>query len=152
MIASVLTTFSCKKGDPGPQGLPGTNGKDGNANVQSFSFTTSAWILVGSYWYYDYNLPSGTNMNGGVFMYLQSGTTYAALPLTVNDEEYLYSYDTSAGQVEADVQSASGSTAISNPGFLGFKIVIIPPAQRLANPNVNYKNYEEVKAAFNLKD
>jgi hypothetical protein len=31
-------------------------------------------------------------------------------------------------------------------------VVVIAASQRLANPQVNYNNYNEVKTAFNLKD
>ena len=33
-----------------------------------------------------------------------------------------------------------------------YKVVVITPAARVANPNVNLKNYNEVKEVFNIKD
>lgn len=152
-ISFALFFTECKKDDDthlqtkGNYVTTGTN----NNTVQTFSFTVSAWTLSGSYWYYDYFFPSVTNMNGGVFVYWQSGTTYIGLPITIIDQEFYYKYDT-GGWVEVDVRSASGNTSIPSPSLYNFKIVVIPPAARVANPNVNYKNYEEVKNAFNLKD
>jgi len=150
MIAAI-TFNGCKKGDTGPAGTTGATGPTGatgNANVQNFSFTTTAasWTAGSGNWFYNYSLPASTNVNGAVLMYLQSGTVFTQLPFTQNGVEYYFAYDTNNPHVGVYVTSAS------NPGILGFKVTVIPPASRIGHPNVNYKNYEDVKKTFNLKD
>jgi len=59
IVCSVFTM--CKK-DPGPKGdtgATGPQGAKGNANVMTFttSTTASSWVLNGPYWRYDYTAP-----------------------------------------------------------------------------------------------
>ena len=61
-------------------------------------------------------------------------------------------YDTAPKKVGIHVRSALGTTAISNPGSGEFKVLAIPPAIANGNPSVNWNNYSEVKARFNLTD
>ena len=47
----------------------------------------------------------------------------------------------------------SGSSPTSIYGTASqFKVVVIPPAVKKANPNVDLNNYNEVKEAFELND
>lgn len=153
IIAVTALAFSgCAK--DGATGPAGATGATGNANVQNFSFatTTASWTLSSGTWFYNYSLPSTTNMSGAVFMYLQSGTVFTQLSFTQNDKEYYFAYDTNAPHVGVYVTSASGASSIPNPGALNFKVVVIPPASIKANPTVNWKNYDEVKKTFNLSN
>ena len=44
-----------------------------------------------------------------------------------------------------------GTTTLARPSTsMSIRLVIIPPA--MIKPNVNVKNYAEVKAAYNLQD
>ena len=45
----------------------------------------------------------------------------------------------------------SGQTP-SNPGGLQFKIVVIPPAGKIANPDVDWSDWYQIKAKFGLRD
>ena len=154
-ITLSITFTSCKKGDTGPAGPAGANGV---ANIQTSNFTTT-----NSSWSFD---PSDNSYNATigwlaitqsiidkgtiqVFLGDGSGSQWAALPASIGFDQINYSYK--LGQVIIS-STLSNGTAPTNPGGQQFKIVIIPPSARIANPNVDYKNYQEVKRTFNLKD
>jgi hypothetical protein len=152
MIAAI-TFNGCKKGDTGPAGTAGTNGV---ANISNSVVTVypADWQNIGTgYWgvgINNSNIVSATN--DAVFGYMQlptsSVTAFIALPtsnMLAGGDQVLYSY--SAGKFQLYYQYATAPTT-----SIQIKMVVIPPAGRLANPNVNYKNYEEVKKVFNLKD
>ncbi len=70
-----------------------------------------------------------------------------AARLNMNEEEKAFS----VGYV-ALLNSNSNGSAAPNPGAKTFRVVIISASNRLANPNVNWKNYDEVKKVLNLQD
>jgi hypothetical protein len=158
VLACGLLFASCeKKGEIGPAGANGANGADGNANVVSSIVTTSAWTNVSNYWQADFTYPAITSDivdNGAVFIYIKNGTAYAQLPFTfftsstysslIDFEYYLGGF--SIYSTDSDL------TTPANPGTKTFKVVVISASQRMANPSVNFHNYNEVKNAFNLKD
>jgi len=152
-----LTLTSCKKGDTGPAGTAGTNGTNGNANVVSSSLTTSAWTYVSPSWEMTFTYPAITQSildKGAVLVYVKSGNNYYQLPFTFYPAAtYSQSYEveTYLGGLKVYVTD-SDLTQPTNPGSLTFKVVVIAASQRLANPNVNYDNYDDVKKAFNLQD
>ena len=82
-------------------------------------------------------------------MFVLYGTTWWALP----DQDGINStqYGFGIGTVTL-INSNSDGTTPGNPGAQTFRIVIISASNRLANPNVNWKNYTEVKKVLNLKD
>lgn len=152
LIALVCLT-ACKKAK---DGAPGATGKTGNANVQAFTFTTNSsnWIPdnTNNIYYYDYTLSSITSsvLSGGAVMtYLGDGTGnyWQAMPFTIVGVEY--NYVITPKSIEIDVTMANG-TMPANPGGQQFKVVVIPPAVQIANPNIDYRNYTEVKEKFNL--
>jgi len=149
MIAMAAITFAVTlMGCTGKDGAPGATGPAGNANIETSYFTANSWILNGSYWYCDdFNVSPGTN--DAVLVYLNSGSAYAALPLTVQDNEIYFS--THPGYVEMGVTSASGNTSISNPGTVSFKVVDIPQAVIKSHPNTNWKDYAQVKAIMDAQ-
>ena len=139
------------QGTAGTNGTNGTNGSigaTGNANVQVINFTVSTWTLNGQTWSYTY--PSTINGNGAVMVYINNSGVYWALPFTTQDIEL--SFQASTSQLAIFVLSASGTTAISNPGTMAFKAVTIPPAMKVLHPNTNWQNYSEVKSILNLPD
>jgi hypothetical protein len=144
------------KGDPGPQGPAGAAGTNGTASIKTVTFTTnsSQWIADNSskVYYYNYTsseITSSVLSSGVVIAYLGdgSGSLWIAMPLTAQGVEITYGIKPST--VEIDVSLSSGLMP-NNPGGLQFKIVIIPAAA--AKTGVNYNNYTEVKATYNLKD
>lgn len=145
IIASVLTTISCtKEGKEGPAGPAGANG---NANVTALTFDVYSW-----HWSSNSATLNATNVtqsivnSGAVQVYLETSPysgEWLAMPLTVSGNEMLYSYQVNYVNVMANPQPTSHER---------FKVVAIASSTRLANPNIDYSNYQEVKGAFNLKD
>jgi len=153
IVATALLFTSCTK--DGATGATGPQGPAGNANVQTFNFTANPWTLSSSttYWYYDYPLTVPTN--AAVMVYYTSSTLNSgsaanlSLPITLSGNQIYFKYNSTT--LEMGVNSVAGTVGVSNPGPLNFQVVVIPPAARLANPNVNLHNFDEVKAAYHLK-
>lgn len=155
-LACGLLITGCKKGDTGPAGPAGTNGTNGVANIKTNTFTTNTnqWIAdnTNKLYYYNYtssDITSAVLSSGAVMVYLGDGTgnLWIAMPFSTQGVEFTYGIKPSS--VEIDVSLSSGLMP-NNPGGQQFKVVIIPPA--MVKPNVNVKNYSEVKAAYNLAD
>ncbi|MBS1647830.1 MAG: hypothetical protein JST67_10865 [Bacteroidetes bacterium] len=150
--ACALIFSSCQKGATGPQGPAGTNGA---ANISSsiYTITPGTWSagIMGGYTA-SFSDASITNPDKDAIQVYVSGVSsgyWLAIPgsnLFSNGDNMTYSYI--SGQIALDyygVTSAPSSTIYA-------KVVVIPPTQRRAHPHVNYNNYNEVKAVFNLKD
>ncbi|RKR81573.1 hypothetical protein BDD43_1722 [Mucilaginibacter gracilis] len=73
-------------------------------------------------------IDSYQNKYGGVLVYAtyDGGASYEQVPEVYNGVAYSFTY--SKGQVEIDIQSANGVTAITPPGSIGIKIVLIASA------------------------
>jgi hypothetical protein len=163
-VACLASLNSCKKeftgpaGPQGPAGTNGTNGTNGNANVHSTTFTASFTWDGANYWRIatisNISILTSSIVNSGaVMIYLNENGTYAALPMTVSMggnivEDVWFEYST--GQISIVTEDSD----LSDPGTstLNFKLVCIDASARMANPNVDLKNYNEVKKAFKLKD
>ncbi|MCF8423936.1 MAG: hypothetical protein K9H41_06300 [Bacteroidia bacterium] len=153
-LALGLTLASCKKGETGPAGPAGINGTNGVANISTFTGTTtnSSWTLSGTEFNATFNVSGITSdvvSNGTVMVFVgnTSQTQWSALPFSYQTLQFNYTY--AIGQVQIAVTLSNGAVP-SNPGGLPFKFVVVPPA--MVKPNVNVKNYAEVKAAYNLAD
>jgi len=157
VIASMFTMFSCtkegKQGPAGPAGANGINGNDGingNANVSSATYTGN-WINQGGgEWDVTLNIPTITSTvlnSGSINTYLSAdgGQSWIALPTYANPVSMLVVYQVST----VGIAAVGGTSA---PTATLFKVVIIPSSARIANPNIDYTNYYEVKGAFNLED
>ncbi|MBE7443320.1 MAG: hypothetical protein KF732_09695 [Flavobacteriales bacterium] len=158
-LIGLLTLFnSCAKdgkdGAPGPSGAAGTNG---NANVKNINVTiyTSDWVLNSGVYSYDkYLFEIGQNIidNGMVLAYLESSfgsETWVALPFSMKNVELNYAFW--KYYVSFTASLGSGATP-SNPGLTRFKVLIVQGTARLSNPHVDFNDYNQVKAAFDLKD
>tara|TARA_R110000782_G_scaffold237188_1_gene323453 strand:- start:185201 stop:185656 length:456 start_codon:yes stop_codon:yes gene_type:complete len=140
LIASVSLLFSCAK--DGEDGLPGPAGPAGNANVKSQTFDVY-WSSSSFVDLYATIVTQSIVNSGSVMTYIQeSPGTWIALPINTN-YNIVYSYSVNNVRVYVSPQPS---------GYDKFKVVAIASSARLANPNVDYTNYEEVKATFNLKD
>jgi hypothetical protein len=178
LIVVIIT--SCKKeaGPTGPKGDPGTNGSQGTsgingtngtngtngvANISSWTLTTvpSNWVHQGTAgspgdsYMATFSVPALTTTvinSGAVLLYFVAGTTITQMPVTFAIYQNVassYYYDAAPGMIR--VYTADNDFYTVQPTFnLDFKLVIIPPAMR--KPNVNYKNFDEVKKAHNLQD
>jgi hypothetical protein len=155
LLASVLLlTFSaCKK-----EGPAGKDGKDGNANVQSSTFTVTSWGYSAPSYYADINysaITAGIINNGAVLVYLSNGSGgYSQLPLTIYpSSSYSETLETVSGPGFVRIFiTDSDLTAPITPGTLTFKVVVIAASARMANPDVDLSNYNQVKKAFNLQE
>ena len=154
MIASCET-----EGPQGPAGTPGKDGKDGNANVNTFNYTITSWGFDGNYWYADFapSISSAAISDGAVMGYIYTSSGWTSLPYLYyvggGVTQYYRSFF-SQNNFLIQIRLSDGSTPTSAQNLLStprdVKVVVIPG--RLANPNVNLNSYEEVKAAYNLKD
>ena len=155
VIAVMLTSNGCKKpkdGATGPQGPAGTNG---NANVIGSTLYTDSgsWRPISTWGFStEFTLGAITQAvvdKGVVMVYEELGTGWMALPYTYGIVSRSFSFD--VGTIKIRIINTDLSNA-TNPGAIGYRFVVITSSNRIAHPNVNYKNYEEVKKTFNLQD
>ena len=146
-ISTVLINGCAKDGATGPAG------KDGNANVSgSTSVTTSSWTLTGGIIYSTTitwtPITQAIADKGVVMVYEQVGSSgWNALPYTLATVSRTFSFG--AGFVNVMYTNTDGS-APSNPGTQTYRVVAIAASGLSTHPNVNWKNYQEVKTAFGL--
>ncbi len=153
-FAALLMLASCTK--EGPVGPQGAAGAPGNANVKSSTATISNWLSLNNEYYADIPVPAITQdivNKGAVLVYrLNAPGSYSQLPITTFPGS-TYNRTTEAvhsvGSVRIVVYDSDG-TLPGAQGTQSFKIVVIAPSARTANPNLNWDNYEAVKTRFNL--
>lgn len=174
-ITTVLINGCAKDGATGPagstgsngtSGTNGTNGKDGNANVKSASYTIapSNWVHVGTNgssgdgFKAVLSVPNITNSiitDGIVLCYFSFGSTYSPMPVTMPlysggvTSLYTFTYATNILQVE---QYDSDWNTVKPASNMNIKIVTIAGSALISHPEINIKDYEKVKAAFNMND
>ncbi|HXB42308.1 MAG TPA: hypothetical protein VNZ49_17345 [Bacteroidia bacterium] len=158
MAVSMIIITGCKKGQ---DGAPGTNGKDGSANVIARTFTVSTWQSSSSRWYTQLSFPeltSGNINSAAVQAYFGTvSNNWIAMPYTVvASTDYFWGYLATVNLVEIR-WDYNGVGIGSDPNtYYGapvqIKVVVIPPVLKRANPNINWNSYDEVKKKFNLKD
>jgi len=152
MIGSLATLNSCKKGDTGPAGKDGV---DGNANVTSLIVTISSsqWTFSNNEYDATISVPAITQSiitSGTVQVFCSpDGANWLALPFSFQGYEINYGY--LVGQVQIAITLNNGGNP-GQPNNNQFKIIVISSAARIAHPNVNWNNYNEVKKIFNLAD
>ena len=144
----------------GKDGATGPEGPQGNANVYANTYVVSSWSTNSTNYYidlYDADLTSDVQGSGAVqvFLSLNNGVDWNALPMTyVGSPYYVMTYSTEIKNVFIDwIYSGTGFGSDPNTVYgtnCLFKVVLIPPAYK--KPNVNMRNYAEVKAAYHLKD
>lgn len=176
-FAAMIFTFSngCKKetGPAGPAGTNGTNGTNGNANVISSStFALNNWVDLTN---------DGTNFQcsnaiswsaisqdikdkGIVMVYLQdnSNLEWIALPYSSSFSlgggygSVFYSFGINVGLIKIYATGFADAGSLSSSDFNSYNFIVravaIPSSSRMAHPEVDLNNYEEVKKVFNLKD
>jgi hypothetical protein len=137
-------------------GATGPAGPTGNANVSSqlSSINFTGW--TGSANYYTYPISDAaiaSSTSDAVMVYVEwTGALgdFYALPLSgafvIGDN---LSFDYVNGTLTLDYVSAN--SAAPNRTVMA-KVVVIPPGMKAMHPQVNWKSYEQVKGALNLKD
>lgn len=173
LLFAACTPEDGKEGDVGPvgpEGQIGPKGDDGNANVNSFTFSVASTDWTGGATKADtVSLPaiSQAVVDGGIVQIYQTTTpgtpSWGVLPYS-----YIIVLNTGTGNVAAEVTiqaeygvgeiylSAINSiganiTGSANfPGDRTFKVVIIPPSSKIEG--VNHENYKEVEMVYGIKD
>ncbi|MCD6019864.1 MAG: hypothetical protein K0S53_2985 [Bacteroidetes bacterium] len=157
ILAIAVAFTGCQKPEKGEAGTPG---KDGNANVKSITLNVTGWSWdATNYWRYsswtNVSILSQDVIDGGAVMLYQKLSTgeYIALPITANlsstvQEHDFFFYGTNTLKI---IIEKSDLTDLNPPGYT-YKLVCIPKAERVINPDVNMLDYREVKQAYSLKD
>jgi hypothetical protein len=157
----VLLAGSCKKGDTG---TPGTPGKNGVANISSRTFYVESWSYASPNYYATLIVPEITTADinsTGVLVYFKTTATneWTALPYTQYNSPFNYymNFVSMPGFVRVNWFYNTSTSQGDDPNKyyntnVQFKVIVIPPQERVLKPDVNYTQYEEVKNAFKLKD
>ncbi|MDR2835958.1 MAG: hypothetical protein LBV69_07180 [Bacteroidales bacterium] len=170
VLSMSIIVFSNCEGPEGPTGKDGLNGTDGNANVkyQIFTINTAEWNLnheensgYGYYYrYYSVSKPcTGITQdiidNGLILCYQKYDNIYYQIDMAEKDEPTDNYYVNSGYSVT--VGNISFHERIYNANITGqyvYKVVVISATQMASHKNqkVDYKDYNEVKAIFNLSE
>jgi hypothetical protein len=155
--ATGATGATGANGINGTNGTNGTNGQDGNANVTGIAdvtTTSTSWTPNGTtFWSTTIQIPEITQavFDRGivsVFRKFNSGI-WNAIPYSYVNVSWNHGFF--VGGINIFCSSVNGN-AINDPAVQNFRVVIITPSNRLANPDTNWNNYDEVKTALKLKD
>lgn len=142
---SLMLGASCTKVGPmGPQG------PSGNANVWGSSiFTVSSWSYSSNTYsgtFLDPDITTAVAASGVVEVFKQySDGTWTNLPDINNNVATVFNFY--QGGFTIYINSINGATTPA-PGVINFRAVVIPSSVKLANPHVNWKNYNEAMAAL----
>jgi hypothetical protein len=126
-----------------------------HAQVQTQTSVVTNWIGSGSGYEAVVSVPfitADVNNSGLVMCYVQEGSTWIALPITLSAGSWIehFVFFTEVGLVTFLVYDDDGATPA--PGSRTVKIVAVSNTGLIQNPNVDYLNYEEVKSTFTLVD
>lgn len=150
--AILLLFYSCSKG---PTGEPG---KDGVANLKVYTFHISnedwTYNAFNVFYYCDlyvYDITPEVLDSGTVEVFVGdgNGTSWSAIPRTAGLIWIDYSYHEEYAEVH--VGNIFGANP-GNPGEQEFKVVVIPPLQREANPDVNWDDYNDIAKHFKIQE
>lgn len=172
-LFAMFMAVSCRgpmgpEGPVGPTGPAGPAGNDGNANVWSSTLT-----VYPDDWRWDSNtswrvdiyyeaISTAITDYGAVLVYMEEDNTWRQLPYTFyytdNDENGNVLYCSSSLEVSTYDEGVSIFWTENDfydgycPEEHRFKIVVIAASYYNARSDVDYSNYEAVKAAFQLAD
>jgi len=164
-VLAVFMMASCY----GPMGPQGPAGKDGNANVASSTVTvySNDWHWTNNcQWKVDIDYPAINNNvfnHGAVLVYMDVDGTWSQVPLTYYYEDVTQEGETinCAASIEVATLNNGGVRLFwtesdfydgARPGTHNFKIVAIEATVYANRTDVDYSNYNAVKAAFQLAD
>jgi hypothetical protein len=165
-LVVALFAMSCSKdgavgpaGPAGANGINGINGTNGNANVigtNTVSVPSSSWTSSGGNTVWTTTLTASAITQtivdrGMVSVFFQSGSGWIALPYSNPQNHYFTVYGFALGSVQISITTESGYV-LTSPGSNVFRIVVISPSNKIANPNIDWKDYNQVKEALHLRD
>lgn len=168
LISAASTMFNaCKKDKYQPKGDYQPAGNYGNANItSSTTVTINNWSSAfddGVNFEFEASvswaaITQAIKDKGMVAAYMDDGSgNWVALPTAYADDTYssiTISFHFNVGIVKFYLTGFddSGSPLPSDFNGMVVRIVAISSAGLTANPNLDYKNYYEVKKVFGLKD
>ncbi len=149
-LIAAITIFATGCTKTGPQG---PQGPTGNANVIGEDpFTVTVWSQNSgsNTWYANFSDGNFTDavVNYGlveIYKYWP-GIGWTNLPDIDGVVSTVYNYGTNGFTIS--VLTTDGS-ATPHPGNTTFRVVVIPASLRQANPNANWKNYNETMRIMN---
>lgn len=161
MVVCLALSNGCKKpekgetGPAGPQGQTGANGADGpEATTQNYTLT----FTTAQNWQ-TYNGFAGLfDANDIIVTYIFNATYgedfYVQLPFTYGTVVAYAEVGETTGYIFINTDKANGTTGSpwSSNTTLKFKSVLIKSKAMKKHPNLNLKDYNAVKQAFNLAD
>lgn len=158
-IAITLSlSTSCKKAEKGDTGPTGATGSQGQSGPQAKTFNFNLTFVSGDT-FKNYTGITGFDPDDVILTYAKYetlGTTdyWVALPAVIGTVNFIpeFSDVTGNGYINTLKSNGTSGSPWTSTNTFAFKIVLIKSAQRLANPNVNYKDYNAVKKVFSLKD
>jgi hypothetical protein len=138
LLAAISLFSSCSKD------------KYGNTDISSKTYTTT-WTYQDPSYYCDLNVPEITQEivdNGAVFVYMSNGNGgWAALPCAIPiDGNYSSTYTPYHAIGWVRVWKTDTDLVTLDPGSTTFKVVVVSGHGLAQRPNVNWENYNEVKA------
>jgi hypothetical protein len=159
------------KGATGPAGPAGQNGQTGTANVIYSDWITpssDSTATIGGVVHIYYQIPAtqitGSILNKGTIIVYAKLTGYSpslwrtgqvgTLPITIayNGNEDIWSAFASGGMIRIDfINNLNTYTNLGPPFQDQFRYVIIPGGVA-ASAAINFKDYNQLKAALHLKD
>lgn len=154
-IGLLFIVSGCRK-----EGPAGQAGEDGNANVKSSTITFSGWIWQSSnaWSQADFTWPVLTSSivnSGAMYVYLNTAYGWAQLPRVIyptssySQTQRFYYNVNSFTIIVQDSDLLQPSPAL---GTWTIKVVAVDASIRLANPDLDWSNYEAVRARLQLKD
>lgn len=161
-LFAMLFAVSCR----GPMGPEGPAGPAGNANVCSSTVTVHSndWYWNETSWRVDIEykaINADITDYGAVLVYMEDNNTWRQIPLTfyysIVDEgvEYFYSSSLEVSTYDEGVSIFWTENDFYDgyrPEEHKFKIVVIAASVYQSRSDVDYSNYEAVKAAYQLAD
>jgi hypothetical protein len=124
--------------------------KYGNTDISSDTYTTT-WTYQDPSYYCNLNVPEITQDivdNGAVFVYMSNGNGgWTALPCTIPiDGSYSSTYTPVHYVGGVRIWKTDTDLLTMDPGSTTFKVVVVSEHGLAQRPNVNWENYNEVKA------
>lgn len=154
LAAGTLAFSGCTKtGPPGPQGVQGPQGPQGNANViGSDPFTVSSWSKDGNMYYANFSSSDITTdiVDRGIVSVFKSyatsaGPEWSPLPDVNGNVSTVFNFYDNGFSIY--VQNTDGTTT-AFPGSVTFRMVVVAPSQKQANPNTNWNNFQDAMRAL----
>lgn len=151
-LLPLVALLSCEK-----EVVIGPRGPQGNANVQSGTYTVADWIYHEPSYYGEISVPFITEdivREGAVLVYVETGiNTFSQLPLTIyRSEDYSTTLEVlSRVRGVRIVLTDSDLIQPLKPRAMDFKVVAIASSELLELPDVDWTDYNAVQSVLNSK-